>query len=131
MNRGKLLENPTDGYKRYELTDDGVSPYVRVGTESGDFIATSYEHDEYGATTEAMDMKVKMTQKRARKLENFFAKEGIMGYRVMNPTAKKIILTLSFTAYTGEAWCDENPEWGMIVITCLKPLDNRLRDMIA
>ncbi len=131
VRRGKLLENPTEWYKRYELTDDGISPYVRVGTELGDFIATSYEHDEYGATTEEMDMKVKMTEKRAHKLENFYEKEGIQGYRVVNPTAKKMILTLSFTAYTGEAWCDENPEWGMIIITCLKPLDGRLRDVIA
>lgn len=28
------------------------------------FIATSYEHDEYGATTESMELKVKMTEKR-------------------------------------------------------------------
>lgn len=130
VHRGKLLETPTPEFKRYELTEDGISPYVRVGTESGDFIATSYEHDEYGATTEEMEMKVKMTEKRARKLENFYEKEGIMGYRVVNPLAKKMILTLSFTAYTAEAWCDVNPEWGMIVITCLKPLDARLRDVI-
>ncbi|NRH20906.1 hypothetical protein HOO68_02590 [Candidatus Gracilibacteria bacterium] len=131
VNRGKLIENPGEGYKRYEFTDDGVSPYVRVGTPNGDFIATSYEHDEYGATTEDMELKVKMTEKRARKLENFYEKERIMGYRVVNPTAKKMIVTLSFTAYTAEAWCDENPEWGLIVITCLKPLDARLRDVIV
>lgn len=130
VNRGKLIDNPGIDYKRYELTDDGVSPYVRVGTENGDFIATSYEHDEYGATTEEMDMKIRMTEKRARKLKSFYEKEGIMGYRVVNPTAKKMIVTLSFTAYTAEAWCDENPEWGMIVITCLKPLDARMRDVI-
>jgi 2-oxoglutarate ferredoxin oxidoreductase subunit alpha len=75
VHRGKLLQNPGGDYKRYELTDDGVSPYVPVGTPQGDFIATSYEHDEYGATTEEMDMKVAMTEKRARKLENFYAKE--------------------------------------------------------
>lgn len=131
VNRGKLLENPWEGYKRYEFTDDGISPYVRVWTPNGDFIATSYEHDEYGATTEDMELKVKMTEKRARKLENFYEKEGIMGFRVVNPTAKKMIVTLSFTAYTAEAWCDENPEWGLIVITCLKPLDSRLRDVIV
>lgn len=130
VNRGKLLENPGEGYKRYELTDDGVSPYVRVGTPNGDFIATSYEHDEYGATTEDMELKVKMTEKRARKLENFYEKEGIMGYRIVNPTAKKMIVTLSFTAYTAEAFVLENSEWGLIVITCLKPLDARLRDVI-
>lgn len=75
VNRGKLLETPSADYKRYELTDDGVSPYVRVGTLNGDFIASSYEHDEYGATTEEMDMKIKMTEKRAKKLENFYEKE--------------------------------------------------------
>lgn len=104
IERGKLLTHPETGYKRYELTEDGVSPYVRVGTEFGDFIATSYEHDEYGATTEEMDMKVAMTEKRARKLQDFYAKEGIMGYRVVNPTAKKMILTFSLTSYTAEAW---------------------------
>jgi 2-oxoglutarate/2-oxoacid ferredoxin oxidoreductase subunit alpha len=112
IERGKLLESPRADYKRYELTDDGVSPYVRVGTEWGDFIATSYEHDEYGTTTEEIDMKVAMTEKRARKLE-------------------KMILTLSFTAYTAEAWCDANPLWGMIVVTCLKPIDARMRDVIV
>ncbi len=131
VNRGKLIENPSADYKRYELTDDGISPYVRVGTELGDFIATSYEHDEYGATTEEIDMKVAMTEKRARKLENFYEKEGIMWYRVVNPTARKMILTFSLTAYTAEAWVRENPEWGVIVITCLKPLDIRMRDVIV
>ncbi len=127
VQRGKLLEQPELGYKRYELTEDGVSPYVQVGTEHGDFIATSYEHDEYGATTEEMDMKVKMTEKRGRKLDNFYENEVMMGYRVVNPTAKNMIVTLSFTAYTAEAWCDVNPEWGLIVITCLLPIDRRMR----
>lgn len=131
VNRGKLLENPWEEYKRYELTEDGISPYVRVGTLDGDFIATSYEHDEYGTTTEDTQMKMKMTEKRARKLENFYAKEGIMGFRVVNPIAKKMILTLSFTAYTAEAFVLENPDWGLIVITYLKPLDSRLRDVIV
>lgn len=129
--RGKLIDNPSAEYKRYELTDDWVSPYVRVGTELGDFIATSYEHDEYGATTEEIDMKVAMTEKRARKLENFYEKEGIMWYRVVNPWAKKMILTFSLTAYTAEAWVRNNPEWGVVVITCLKPLDARMRDVIV
>lgn len=131
VDRGKLIDNPEDGFKRYELTDDGVSPYVRVGTPNGDFIATSYEHDEYGATSEEMDMKVAMTEKRARKLQDFYTKEGIMGYRVVHPEAKKMILTFSLTSYTAEAWIRENPLWGVIIITCLKPLDARLREVIV
>lgn len=131
IERGKLLENPPADYKRYELTDDGISPYVRVGTPSGDFIATSYEHDEYGATTEDMDMKVKMTEKRAKKLQNFFEKEGIHGYEVVNADAKKKIITTSFNAYTARAFIDEYPEWGLIIIKFLAPVDTRLRDEIA
>lgn len=131
VDRGKLTDNPEDGFKRYALTDDGVSPYVRVGTPNGDFIATSYEHDEYGATSEEMEMKVAMTEKRARKLQDFYTKEGIMGYRVVNPKTKKMILTFSLTSYTAEAWIRENPEWGVIIITCLKPIDARLRDVIV
>ena len=42
-----------------------------------------------------------------------------------------MILTLSFTAYTAEAWCDENSEWGMIVVMCLLPLDTRMREVIV
>ena len=77
IDRGKIIQSPAPDYKRYALTEDHVSPYVRVGTESGDFIATSYEHDEYGATSEDPDMKAKMTIKRAHKLDDFFEKEGI------------------------------------------------------
>lgn len=75
VDRGKLELNPAEDYKRYEITDDGISPYAKPGTKHGDFIATSYEHDEFGATSEESDMKVAMTEKRWRKLENFFQKE--------------------------------------------------------
>lgn len=131
VERGKLLQNPGADYKRYELTEDGISPYVRVGTENGDFIATSYEHDEYGATTEDMGMKVKMTQKRAKKLQNFFEKEGIYGYEVVNPSAKKKMVTTSFNAYTARAFVEQNPEWGLVIIKFLAPVDVRLRDEFA
>ncbi len=130
IDRGKLIENPPADYKRYAFTEDGISPYVRVGTENGDFIASSYEHDEYGATTEEPELKVAMTEKRARKLQNFYKNEGIRGFRVVNPAAKKMIVTFSFTAYTAEAFVEANPEWGVIVITCLKPIDPTLRDVI-
>lgn len=131
VEHGKLLANPSADYKRYELTDDGISPYVRVGTEQGDFIATSYEHDEYGATTEDMQMKVKMTEKRAKKLQNFFEKEGIYGYEVVNPSAKKKLVTTSFNAYTARAFVEQNPEWGLVIIKFLAPVDVRLRDEFA
>ena len=128
IDRGKLEKNPSDDYKRYELTEDGVSPYTIPGTPKWDFIATSYEHDEYGATTEESDMKKAMTEKRWKKLENFFEKEGISGYEVYNKKAKKMIITMSYTEYTAQEFIKNNPDYGLIVIHFLKPLDERLLD---
>jgi 2-oxoglutarate/2-oxoacid ferredoxin oxidoreductase subunit alpha len=139
----KWLENPPADYKRYELTDDGVSPMVQVGTVNGDFIATSYEHDEFGATSEDPAMKVAMTKKRFKKLENFFEKEGIRGYEIFHSLSpsdsslsegansnfpKKIIITTSFITYTAREFVKNNPQYGLIVIKFLKPLDKRLRE---
>lgn len=130
VDRWVILENPPEDYKRYELTDSGVSPRVNVGTKNGDFIATSYEHDEYGATSEDPENKVKFTQKRFKKLENFFEKERITWYEIINPSAKKMIVTYSFTRYTAEHFIKNNPEYGLIIIKFLKPIDTRLRDEI-
>ena len=124
----KFFDTPPTDYKRYELTDDGISPMVQVGTMNGDFIATSYEHDEFWATTEDPLMKVKMTEKRFKKLENFFEKEGIRGYEVINWSAKKMIVTTSFITYTAREFVKNNPEYGLIVIKFFKPLDLRLRE---
>lgn len=128
LDRGKLEENPLNNYKRYELTEDGISPYVKVGTKDWDFIASSYEHDEYWATTEDSEMKKKMTEKRAKKLQNFFSKENIKWFDVYNENAKKMIITTSFITYTALDFIKDNPDYWLIVIKFLKPLDYRLKD---
>lgn len=126
ITRGKLVEKPAEDFARYEVTDDGISPYTTPGTLHGDFIATSYEHDQYGATSEEPEVKKTMTEKRWRKLENFFEKEWIKGYEVFNKDAKKIIITTSYTIYTAKEFIKNNPEFGLIIIHFLKPLDKRL-----
>lgn len=128
--RGKLINTPKDDFARYAITEDGVSPYVTVWTKNGDFIATSYEHDEYGVTSENPEMKEKMTIKRWKKLENFFEKEGIFGYEIINKNAKKKIITTSLTRYTAEKFVRENPEFGLIIVHFLHPIDERLREEI-
>jgi len=131
LDRGKLILDPKEDYKRYELTPDGISPYVTVWTPNGDFIATSYEHDEFGSTTEDPKMKVAMTEKRAKKLENFFDKEWFKWYEIYNSSAKKMIITTSFITYTALDFIKNNPDYWLIIIKFLKPLDERLRDEIV
>jgi 2-oxoglutarate ferredoxin oxidoreductase subunit alpha len=43
-----------------------------------------------------------MTEKRFKKLENFFQKENILGFEIFNKTAPKIIITVSATSYTAK-----------------------------
>lgn len=53
-------------YKSYSLTESGISPGVAPGGHQI-FRATSYEHDEYGHTTEDAAVIKKMNDKRLRK----------------------------------------------------------------
>lgn len=126
VDRWKFLEVPPIDYKRYELTYDGISPRVKVWTKNGEFIATSYEHDEYGATTEDSEMKKKMTEKRYKKLDDFYKNEDFVWYEVLNSKAKRMIVTTSFTSYTAREFIKNNPEFGLIVIKVIKPIDERL-----
>ncbi|MFK7779920.1 MAG: 2-oxoacid:acceptor oxidoreductase family protein [Candidatus Gracilibacteria bacterium] len=130
IDRGIVLDNPPLDYKRYELTENGISPRVKVGTKNGDFIATSYEHDEFGATSEDPELKKAFTEKRYKKLDNFFKKEGIYGHEVINSDAKKMIITTSFTSYTAKKFIKNNPEFGLIIMKIIKPLDERVLEDI-
>lgn len=130
VDRGVILKNPPENYKRYVLNETGVSPRVEVGTKNGDFIATSYEHDEYGATSEDTKNKELFTEKRFKKLENFFEKEWYQWYEVINPKAKKMIITISFTSYTAKHFIEKNSDFWLILIKFLKPIDTRLLEDI-
>ena len=128
VDRWVILDEPSADYKRYELTENWVSPRVKVWTKNGDFIATSYEHDEYWATTEDPDMKVKMTEKRWKKLSNFWWEQNFRWYEIINKNARKLIICHSFTSYTAKEFIKQNPEFWLIIIKFFKPLDKRLRD---
>lgn len=128
IDRWKMLDNPSEDYKRYELTEDWISPRVKVWTKNWDFIATSYEHDEYWATSEDSDLKKLFTEKRFKKLENFFEREWISGYEIINKDAKKIIITTSYTSYTAKHFVKNNPEFGLIIIKVLKPVNEKIRE---
>jgi 2-oxoglutarate/2-oxoacid ferredoxin oxidoreductase subunit alpha len=57
------------GYRRYEVTGDGVSPRGLPGFGGGLVCVDSDEHDEWGHITEDAAMRAKMVEKRLRKLE--------------------------------------------------------------
>ncbi|MCK9554374.1 2-oxoacid:acceptor oxidoreductase subunit alpha [bacterium] len=54
-------------YKRYRYTDNGVSPLAFPTAKGAVVKVNSYEHDEYGITTEDPEEVVSMYEKRLRK----------------------------------------------------------------
>ena len=73
VERGQILTESDlasrSAYRRYELTPLGVSPRTVPGTRGGIFHTTGDEHDELGHITENSENRVKMMQKRMRKLQ--------------------------------------------------------------
>jgi len=64
INRGKFWSGKGE-YKRYQITDDGISPRALPGQTY--FITNSYEHDEAGFSTEDAKIIKAMVEKRGRK----------------------------------------------------------------
>lgn len=57
-------------YRRYELTDNGVSPRGIPGYGDGVVVVDPHEHDEEGHITEDENIRAKMVDKRLKKLES-------------------------------------------------------------
>lgn len=60
-------------YKRYAFVDDGVSPRTIPGQKGGIHLAGSDEHDEKGLYNEEAEIRIKMMDKRFKKLETAIA----------------------------------------------------------
>jgi 2-oxoglutarate/2-oxoacid ferredoxin oxidoreductase subunit alpha len=72
IDRGALLSDQDaahqSDFKRYKITENGISPRAIPGQKNCINKGTSYEHDEYGYTTEDPGMRIEQVNKRARKL---------------------------------------------------------------
>ncbi len=71
----RYLANPSDyepgAYKRFEITEDGLSPRLIPGRANGNIvIVDSDEHDEMGRIEESAENRIAMMDKRARKAAN-------------------------------------------------------------
>lgn len=78
-NRGKLITTADTTYKRYAITDDGISPRLIPGAQEGVFYqANSYEHEEDGHTSESGQVRIQQAEKRARKWSEYLKNDFIM-----------------------------------------------------
>ncbi|MGG4034567.1 2-oxoacid:acceptor oxidoreductase subunit alpha [Paenibacillus cisolokensis] len=82
IERGKLVKDapplePNELFKRYEFTEDGVSPRVLPGEKYGLHHVTGVEHDEVGRPSENAQNRQKMMDKRLKKLKGVYIREAI------------------------------------------------------
>ena len=95
IERGALLNDAaldklTSDYKRHTFTESGISPRAIPGHPKAVFMTTSDEHDETGHVIEDGETRIKMMQKRMRKMD--LAVEDMRAPEVYG--AKKAEITL-------------------------------------
>ncbi len=73
---GEKKAKALKSYKRYEITDSGVSPRAIPTAFGLEVVADSHEHDEYGHITEDPHMRKQMVDKRARKMKGLAGELG-------------------------------------------------------
>jgi len=71
-------EELQNGYRRYRLTESGVSPMAAPGMPDGLYVAEGLEHDEAGHPNLSPANHAKMTHKRHRKLQLAAAEKGFV-----------------------------------------------------
>ncbi|MBC8236564.1 2-oxoacid:acceptor oxidoreductase subunit alpha, partial [bacterium] len=64
-------------YKRYQITESGISPIAIPGMENGAYVAEGIEHDEISAPAYTPQIHSEMTRKRFEKLETLTSSEYI------------------------------------------------------
>lgn len=78
IDRGKLVESEKNRseqkdsqYLRYKITEDGIPPRAVPGLKDTLFTANSYEHTEYGLSSEDAKDRIAQVNRRNRKLDTF------------------------------------------------------------
>ncbi len=91
VERGKIAKNISPGsFKRYEFTKDGVSARSFPGEANGMHVASSYEHDETGFSSESFTVRADIVEKRARKIDELI--KEIPAPKIYGPKEAEVTL---------------------------------------
>ena len=88
-----------EGFRRYKVTESGISPRSLPGQPYGQFLATGVEHNEFGKVSEDPKNRVAMMDKRLRKVERL----KLDGLRYEGPEAPEAldVLLVGFGSSAG------------------------------
>lgn len=77
-------------YRRYSLTESGISPLTYPGLGKALVHVDSDEHDEHGRITEDFGLRTRMVEKRMKKLE--YLKRDALGPTLFGPADAEVFL---------------------------------------
>lgn len=105
IQRGHIVDQPKlaeDGklFKRYEVTESGISPRVFSGKKNGIHHVTGVEHDEEGRPSEEASNRKIMMDKRMRKLQNLVVTDAIKTDDVTHDRPDLLLIGLGSTGGT-------------------------------
>lgn len=106
IDRGELLTDEqiaagaeADGFRRYLITESGISPRPLPGQPKGQFLATGVEHNEFGKVSEDRNNRVAMMDKRMRKVPADPRDMGIDGITYDGPEGADLLLIGAGSSY--------------------------------
>lgn len=79
-----------ENYRRYEITEDGISPWGIPGFGDGLVVVDSDEHDEEGHITEDLNLRTKMVEKRLKKIDGI--EKDVVPPELIGPSDYKILI---------------------------------------
>ncbi len=127
VEHANIETKPTAPFKRYSLeTKTGVSPQTLPGTKDGEYLSNSYEHDEFGYSTEDSEMTTKMSEKRHKKLAAMLP--DLPKAELSNESAKKLIIAWGSVAATVKEAKLSN--YALLQIKTLWPIDQEIKKII-
>jgi 2-oxoglutarate ferredoxin oxidoreductase subunit alpha len=87
----RFIIKTDEDYRRYRITENGVSPRGVPGYGEGLVVVDSDEHDEEGHITESMKVRKMMVNKRFRKLD-LVKKDVLSPELIGNPNYKTLVI---------------------------------------
>jgi len=109
----QATEDKSEGrseYRRYKITPSGISSRAFPGQTT--FLTNSYEHDEFGFSTDDAMMRKKMMDKRMRKLQDIDKEDK--GYERYGDKGKITLVSWGSTKGILLDFIKENPEYNLV-----------------
>jgi 2-oxoglutarate ferredoxin oxidoreductase subunit alpha len=138
LKRGKLVDKPTTAsYKRYQITQDGISPRLIPGVQGYYYQANSYEHLEDGHTTEIGEERKKQVDKRNAKILAYLKQDFCLPKIYGDFSQAELVLvgwggTKGVLLESQRILTEKNMPTALIHFTYLYPLDGeKLRPLLT